>query len=233
MCSSGVGFDPIVNGVQYTFDVAGLYNGLFVMSDRATGSIWTHYDGTVLTGPLAETGVALEIQPLIHLRWEDWTARYPDSEVLAWDDRFADRYFDFEPGMAGMGPQFLRTILHSDDRLPEEELVLGVDTGSATNAYVLRDVSGFTVLNESIGGEAVVVVLDPKTLFGIAFSSIVDGTIRSFESSGTGLVDSTGAAWSLDGSGDDGQLRFITSFVSEWYGWVAYHPDTGIFVAGP
>jgi len=69
ICSSGVGFDPVIDGTRYMFDVAGLYNGLFVMSDRLTGSVWTHYDGTILTGPLAGTGTALTIQPMLQQRW--------------------------------------------------------------------------------------------------------------------------------------------------------------------
>lgn len=228
VCSSGVGFDPLVDGVQHTFDVAGLYNGLFVMSDRQTGSVWTHFDGTVLTGPLAGTGVALEIEPLIHLRWGDWLEDHPDSEVLAWDERFGRFYREFEPGRPGLGPEFQRTLLSTDDRLPEAELVLGVDTGAASVAYVLGDVEKFTVLNETIGGEPVVVVLDPESLFGIAFSRIVDGAERTFAAGDVDIVDDTGAVWNLDGSGPGGRLDFVTSFVTEWYGWAAYHPDTAI-----
>ena len=74
VCSSGVGFNPEVNGVRYTFDVYGLYNGLFVMADRQTGSVWTHYDGSILTGPLAEQGIALELQPIVHTTWSNWLA---------------------------------------------------------------------------------------------------------------------------------------------------------------
>ena len=69
MCSSGVGFDPVIDGVRHTFEAAGLYNGLFVMSDRATGSVWTHYDGTVLQGPLAGQGIAMTIKPMAHTTW--------------------------------------------------------------------------------------------------------------------------------------------------------------------
>lgn len=228
VCSSGVGFDPRIDDETYTFDVAGLYNGLFVMSDRLTGSIWTHFDGTVLAGPLAGTGVGLEIQPLIHLRWEDWLADYPDSEVLAWDERFADRYREYEPGRTGLGPEFLRTLLLTDDRLPEAELVLGVESNGATAAYVLSAVDGLTVLNDTIGETPVVVIVDPDTLFGIAYSAEVGGNVRSFSAGDGQLIDESGSVWALDGSGADGQLAFVTSFVTEWYGWVAYHPATAI-----
>ena len=46
----------------------------------------------------------------------------------------------------------------------------------------------------------------------------------------------TGTLWSPDGVGLEGelagvQLTFVTSFLTEWYGWAAFHPDTGIYGA--
>ena len=63
----------MVAGTHYTFEVAGVYNGLFVMSDRQTGSVWTHYDGTVLTGPLADGEPRMQIEPMVQPRWADWS----------------------------------------------------------------------------------------------------------------------------------------------------------------
>ena len=209
--------------------MAGLYNGLFVMRDRQTGSVWTHYDGTILTGPLAETNLSMEIEPILHLRWSDWLDRYPASSVLAWDERFADQYGAYEPGQAGLGPQFVQTLLATDDRLPESELVLGVDTGTASTAYVLEEATGLSVFNDDVGGLPVVVIIDPAALFGIAYESTVDGTQRQFSVENGEIVDDTGARWSFEGSGPDGQLVFVTSFVTEWYGWAAYHPETAIY----
>jgi len=31
------------------------------------------------------------------------------------------------------------------------------------------------------------------------------------------------------GPGSGSQLEYVTSFVTEWYGWAAYHPQTNIF----
>ena len=211
------------------FDVAGLYNGLFVMSDRLTGSVWTHYDGTILTGPLAGTGTALTIQPMLQQRWRDWVADHPDPSVLAWEDRYADRYWSGEPGRPGLGREFLDTIVSLDTRLPENDLVLGVDTGTGSRAYRLADAAGFTVMDDEVGGVPVVVVMDAGSVFGIAFEATVDGEVRSFSALDGRVVDDTGVVWGLDGTTGGAQLRFVPSFVSEWYGWAAYHPDTEIW----
>lgn len=88
---------------------------------------------------------------------------------------------------------------------------------------------GLTVLNEEIGGVPVVVVPDPDSMFGMAFSTVVDGTARTFSAGDGLLVDDSGATWSLEGVGDDERLTFVTGFVTEWYGWAAYQTDTGIW----
>jgi|TARA_Y100000310_G_scaffold243682_1_gene248290 hypothetical protein len=230
VCSSGVGFDPVIEGTRYTFDVAGLYNGLFVMSDRQTGSVWTHYDGTILTGPLAGTGAALTVRPLFHQRWSDWLAAHPETLVLAREERYEDRYWETTPGRPGLGREFLDTLISLDTRLPENDLVLGVDTGTASRAYRLAGADGPMVVADVLGGVPVIALLDPDSVFGIAFEATVGGQLRSFQPAPGGLVDDLGGLWGFDGSGSGGRsLNFVTSFVTEWYGWAAYHPDTGIW----
>lgn len=47
----------------------------------------------------------------------------------------------------------------------------------------------------------------------------------------------TGSNWDLEGQATAGplageSLSFVTSFLTEWYGWLAYHPETDIFSEG-
>ncbi len=60
------------------------------MADDQTRSIWTHYDGTVLTGPLAGTGAEMEIQPIVHTTWEDWLDQHPETLVPVWETGYED-----------------------------------------------------------------------------------------------------------------------------------------------
>ncbi len=225
----------MVDGQRYTFDVYGLYNGLFVMADRQTGSVWTHYDGTVLTGPLTQSEIRLEIQPLLHMTWADWRTRYPETIVVDWIDKLADRYRDIEPGQAGLGPRFQRTILNWDERLPENELVLGVNIGDEFRAYVLSEfTSGLSVVNDTLNDYPVVIIVDPAADYALAFRSEVDGQRLTFEPDKAGIRDQSGSIWDLTGKAISGpstgsQLPYVTSFITEWYGWAAYHPETGIY----
>ncbi len=235
MCSSGIGFDPVANGTRYTFDVSGLYNGVFVMRDRQTGSLWTHFDGSVLQGPLAGTDTKLELQPIVHTTWSEWLDLHPDTTVPEWDTPYTDKYRDVRPGGGSVGPQFQRSLLLTDDRLADGELVLGAGVGTDFRAYVLDDFSaGLTVVEDELGGFPIVVFVDSGDDFGLAFSAAVDGETRSFSLVDGAIVDDGGTTWDITGtavSGPDAgaQLQFVTSFVTEWYGWVAYYPDTTIY----
>ena len=130
--------------------------------------------------------------------------------------------------------QFQATLSSVDDRLPENELVVGVDNNGAAIAYVLADLpDGPAVIEDTLGGLDIVVFADASTDFGIAYSAIVGGETLDFSVDGGLYVDASGSTWSSSGLAVSGalagtQLEFVTSFVTEWYGWAAYHPDTEI-----
>ena len=43
--------------------------------------------------------------------------------------------------------------------------------------------------------------------------------------------DGRRAGWAWRGNLAGVQLTFVTSFFTEWYGWAAFHPETGIYGA--
>lgn len=208
------------------------------MSDRATGSVWTHYDGTVLQGPLAGQGIAMTIEPMAHTTWERWLADHPDTEVL-------DRIEEYEPfygtytwgdsniGNEWLGPLFEDTVINIDERLRGNELVLGVGIGDIFTAFVLAESDGLSVVDDVLGGHPIVAFVDPDNLFGLAYSALVDGDKRTFDVVDGQIIDDLDTIWNLDGLAISGpaegtQLGYVTSFVTEWYGWAAYHPTTDI-----
>ena len=55
-----------------------------------------------------------------------------------------------------------------------------------------------------------------------------------FSATSEGWFSEDGTRWDASGAAVSGPLagttlEFITSFVTEWYGWAAYHPDTTIY----
>jgi hypothetical protein len=227
----------VIEGQTYTFDVFGLQQGVLVMIDRETGSVWSHLDGEAIDGPL--TGAEMEFIPILLNTWEDWRDLYPGTVVLSDDTPFRSRYRDVEVGMPN--PRGGEDLLYGDDRLKAEELVLGVMTEESYAAYPLFELSETDgVVNDTIDQLPIVVFYDAESNSATAFSRMIDGREAEFELVGSDPFlarDSlTNTTWSITGVGVSGAaegdaLDFVVSYVNEWYGWSAYHPDTTLFAS--
>ena len=108
VCSSGVGFDSTAQDEELLFSPFGIYNGVLVMADRATQSVWTHLEGRSVQGTLA--GEQLEILPLLHTTLGEWKQLHPETTILDPDTPFAAQYTrpvtigPARPGSARLGP---------------------------------------------------------------------------------------------------------------------------------
>ncbi len=212
-----------------------------VMNDKETGSIWTHIGGEAVDGPMK--GAKMEIIPMQQLSWEKWLELHPDTLVLSDDTPYKDFYSKNGLGNPGLGPEFVASIVYWDTRLPDNQVVLGVNAGDVFRAYPVHLVaSDGGVLNDELGGVSIVLVVDGRSALSAAYSRVINGQELHFESSESEplhlLDQETGSTWNLEGLAIDGPLEgeameFITSFLSEWYGWSAYHPDTEIYQVEP
>lgn len=201
------------------------------MYDRETGSVWHHFNGKASNGYYQ--GEQLKFLPVQMMTWTKWQERYPDTLVL--DDRtgFEGFYRVIEPATAlGATSSFV------DYRLPPNAVVLGVQTAGGDKAYpqqLVDDRGG--VVNDLIGDVAVVVFLD-RNGSGLAYSRSVNGQVLEFVPDGgiAGLWKdtATNTVWTSSGLAINGSLAgekldWLTSFVTEWYGWAEYHPATDIY----
>ena len=67
----GVVYAREVDGQVLTFDVSGLlYDGILVMRDRETGSLWSQFISTAIDGHF--DGMALEVVPAERISWKAW-----------------------------------------------------------------------------------------------------------------------------------------------------------------
>ena len=217
------------------FQEFGLRDGVMVMTDRQTNSVWSHLDGEAFEGPML--GKEMSFLLLIHTTWEEWLALHPETSVLSYETDFEAQYRTVTIGMPN--GRFDRDLLSLDDRLRSEELILGVMVGDAFVAYpiaALEQTSG--VINVDVNGVPIVVFYDAEANAGIAYARDLDGETARFErASGASFLatDSiSGSVWDFSGrnvSDDNAEdsLEFVTSYLSEWYGWSAYHPDTTIY----
>ena len=194
------------------------------MRDRQTNTLWAQFDGTTLSpGPLA--GERLRIVPMPMMTWSSWLAIHPNTLVADVNTPFQRQYGAIRTG-AG--------------RMSSDTLVVGVEVRGEFGAFPLVELEREGgVVNTSVGGRAVAVVYDRDIGTGVTFYREVDGRTLTFESRGPAddgpalrLTDvETGSDWDVAGRAIQGplkgkSLRVVTSFVTEWYAWVRYHPET-------
>ena len=201
------------------------------MIDRETGSIWTHLDGKAIQGPL--TGKRMTMIPMPQMTWGEWRSSRPDTLMLSQDTPFAHQYravqiARYNQREAGFG----------DNRLASNALVIGVEVDGAFKGYPVDVIGRVGVVNDTLAGQPVVIVYDNVSQSGIAYSRVVNGRVLEFYNQvdeGLELRDrATTSLWEIQGLAIDGILKgakldYVPSFISEWYGWSGYHPETEIY----
>ena len=194
------------------------------MRDRQTNTVWAHLDGTTQSsGPLA--GERLRMVPMPVMTWAGWLATNPNTLVADTNTPFQRQYGATRTGVG---------------RMSSDTLIVGVEVRGEFGAFPLLDLERKGgVVNARVGGQAVAVVYDGDIGTGVTFDREVDGRTLTFESrgpadggAGLNLTDvETGSGWDITGRAMHGplagkSLNIVTSFVTEWYAWVRYHPET-------
>ncbi len=227
--SAGAAFDPVLaRNRRLTFEVYGIYQGATMLRDRQTGSLWSLLEGRCLAGPLK--GHLLRQLAAVQATWAQWLWQHPDTQVLADNTPFRDRYRPLGLVKARLGSGYRRFPTDWQPGLPTETLVLGIRAGGEPWAYPLRDLP--PVSNERLGEKAVVIFCDRQAGQGIAFQREIDGLELAFQESEQGIMDQeTGSLWWRDGRCRQGplarrSLTLVPCLTVEWYAWSAYYPRT-------
>ncbi len=132
-------------------------------------------------------------------------------------------------------PKFIRpeeaTFMLDDD------IVLSLTRGETTRAYPLRVLVWHEIVNDTIGGEPVVVTYCPLCGTGMVFDGVIDGRTRTFGVSGL-LYQSdvlmydrqSESLWSqlkmesVSGPDAGKRLRWLPVAHLTWKAWTALHP---------
>ena len=206
------------------------------MVDRQTGTVWTHLDGKAIDGPLQ--GVRMEMVPMPQMTWKDWRDLHPDTMVLSPDTEYSVRYRTPRIGAFNRGE-----ARFGDDQLTSNALVVGVEVEGQFKAYDVQDLrKAGSVVNDMLGLDSIVVWYDSGTRTGMAYSREIDGEVLEFYNAGRDRLDlrdrGTDSLWNSLGRAVGGplagaRLQFVPSFISEWYGWSGYHPETALYEREP
>ena len=252
LCNSAVSYRREVRGVETTFGTSGsLFASALVMYDRATESLWTHFDGRAVVGLLAGDQLEPIASPL--LSWEEFRATYPDGLVLDPDATGFTRNYGSNPYQGYDDPNtdpFL-FLGAPDDRADAKQRVVGIAHNGDAAAYSIEAVSGGAAraTNVQVGGEDLVIFWKAGQATALESSEIaggrdvgsvsvlraeVDGETLTFVAQDDVFVDEqTGSQWLLNGEAVDGplagsRLERIHHLDTFWFAWATYQPGTAL-----
>ena len=250
LCNSAVTYGREINGSETTFGTSGrLFASALVMYDRATESLWTHFDGKAVVGLLAGTQLDVFGSPL--MAWSEFRTVYPDGLVLDETKTGHTRDYGANPYFGYDDPDTTPFLFRGDfdERARAKERVVGVSVDGVDVAYSLQSVSGesHTVTAVSQGASDLVVLWSPGQAtalegpsvqfgrdvgtIGVFVPKLGDKTL-SFTSDGEGFVDAeTGTRWSVAGVATDGelagsQLQRVPHLDTFWFAWSTYRPGS-------
>ena len=257
LCGAGIAWDGRApDGATYDFGTSGfLYRSNKLMYDRPTGTLWNQFTGEPVLGPLAgaagEDGepLRLALLPVVLTTWSEWLRQHPETSVLDIGTGY-DR--PYRPG-AAYGHYFSQpdTMFPVWSRSPElraKDYVYGLREGGARKAWPVEALAEERVVNDEVGGRAVVLVAarEVETLgYGRYVGPVLypsGGEVRAYERGGRAfapgpdaesVVDASGAAWAvteeaLAGPGGE-RLERVNGHLAYWFGWYAFYPDTELY----
>jgi len=126
-------------------------------------------------------------------------------------------------------------------RWPEDALVLGVERGGEARAYPVAILDWHELVNDTVGGEPLLISYCPLCGTGMVFDRRVSGQVHSFGVSGL-LYQSdvlmydheTDSLWSqisseaISGPSRGQHLRLLRSQMARWGQWKRAHPHTTV-----
>ncbi len=222
---------PIIDGEVHHFRARGLYDGLSLLGDEETGSLWNHITGESVHGTLR--GESLPVFNLLHTNVEQTLKAHPDIEVAISERPVRGRGGMMAPGSGRtrqLRPGFRATIAEEDTRRPTMELGLGIWVGSEQRYYPMELVGelGGAALDK-LDGRSVVVYMEPEsfTLAALyADASSVTPTDAGLDLGGVGVLRG-GVLY--DSNGQRREIERPLQLFTRWYGFALTFPGTTIY----
>ena len=222
LCNTAIVFDRRLDGEVFDFGTSGLLrNSDLVMWDRQTESWWQQITGEAIVGEL--TGTKLTFIPANVISWGDFREIHPQGQVLTRETGFIRNYAS--PPYRGYDEIGSTPFLFSgeiDDRLDAMERVVGLAIDGQNMAYPFILLEANPVINDTVGGQELVVFYTGGTLSAFAgrgvpnrvvgstgmYVPFVEGQKLTFKIQDALIVDEeTGSKWNILGQAVEGPLE--------------------------
>lgn len=239
VCNTGVGLTPRHEGEVLTFQEQGLYDGLFLMADRETGTYWSHLTGEALYGPLA--GERIPVENVLHTSVRQVLDEDPETLVALSEHPRASRRAERGGPLArllsrvrGVPDIFPGTMGAEDERRPRMDMGIGLWTESgAARYYPLEAVEARgRALPDTFDGRRVLVYYDPNAYALLALH--VDADRVSWDGD---VLHLSGGERIENGLllGPDGErlpMERPQQVFTRWYGFSLTFPEAEIYQPG-
>ncbi len=251
LCNSAITYERKVRGVETTFGTSGsLYASSLVMYDRATESLWTHFDGRAIAGVLTGDILNPIASPL--LSWGEFKSSFPDGLVLSRETGY-QRNYGQNPYFGYDNPETAPFLFRGeiDDRALAKQRVVGVAIGFDAVAFTLEVISGGEArATAAMVGDTEVLILwkagqttalqgantsDGRDVGSVGvYLPIAGGVPLSFRAAGGLFIDEeTGSTWDVTGKAIEGELtgtklEALPHLDTFWFAWSAFRPDTAL-----
>jgi hypothetical protein len=243
VCNAGVVYRRNLGQYVLHFDYDSMLHGNEVHKDRETGSRWQQALGEAIDGPLK--GRQLTPYPFIRTTWGEWKRQYPGTLVMQPLAGYAQRmplmHQLSRSAYVGEGEAPAEAAFRGDFRVRPRELVAGLQVGAAAKAYPFSALRAARVVNDSVGGNPVLIVHQPGSDTTTAFIPRAKGRPLSFfpavDGAASELVDrQTRSRWTPYGLATQGplkgtQLQGLILVPQFWFAWSQFHPSTELFLA--
>ena len=244
LCGSGVLYETQVAGRAQPFEFGSsglLYRSNKLMYDRETHSLWNHFTGRPVIGPLVGSGIELRTRPVAVMRWMDWKRQHPETKVLSLTTGYRRDYSPGKPYGVYFSTLGLMFPTRTDDaRLKPKDIVFVIRLDEGRRAWPLRVFGRGRVLNDALGSRGVVLVGDGggETVRAyergaVRFTSRLDGSAAA----PAALFDETGDRWRVDEDAliaDDGRrLARLSAHNAYWFAYAAFIGEAGTLFVDP
>lgn len=229
LCGSGIlfetqleeGREPLVFG-----STGLLYRSNKLMFDRATYSVWNHFTGEPVIGPLTHTGIKLKIRPNVITSWAEWRKTNPKTTVLSLETGYIR---DYDPGVVYKdyfaSPDLMfPAVVRDESVMKRKDYVFGIRDVAAARAWPISVFAGGQVVNDMIGTTNIVLIGDESSRTVRAYKR----GDQTFNASGeaSSLQSDDGQIWRYDEAslkGPNGEsFARMPGHVSYWFAWDGY-----------
>lgn len=231
MCNSGTGLVPSIDGSDMLhFENVGLYDGLFVMQDVESKTLWNHITGEALYGPHVGTSLG-PVSNLMQMNAAAALEFDPDMLVAISDRPFSGMGRNFRADDAELSAMFIETLGEEDLRRARMDMGLGIwSTASEVRRYYpMEAIRAAGAIVDELDGRGIVVFIDassatPTALYADAQSARVEGREIRLD---TGAVVRTGTLFDADGNRLDSERP--QQIFTRWYGYALTFPGSEIY----